>query len=141
MATRSMIGLQAEDGTIEAIYCHYDGYPEYQLHTLRKHFSTPEKVKELMKGGDISSLWSEHNWERQPKEAGPLYYNDRGEETSSRFYNSVGEYSLGAYDCCCEWVYYIDQGGNWNHHQCTSYGEEGSTFVCPQTWELLRTEA
>ena len=130
MATRSMIGLQAEDGTIEAIYCHYDGYPEYQLHTLRKHFSSPEKVRELMKGGDISSLWTAHDWERQPKEEGPLYYNERGESTSSRFYDSVGEYSLGAFDCSCEWVYYVDQGGNWNHHQC----DQGfDSITCPQT--------
>jgi hypothetical protein len=29
MATRSLISKANEDGTIQAIYCHHDGYPEH----------------------------------------------------------------------------------------------------------------
>ena len=34
MSTRSLIGYEKEDGTIEFVYCHCDGYPEHQHHYL-----------------------------------------------------------------------------------------------------------
>ena len=37
MATRSLIGLENQDGSINYVYCHYDGYPEYQLKMLLEH--------------------------------------------------------------------------------------------------------
>jgi hypothetical protein len=45
MSTRSMIGIQQEDGKIEAIYCHYDGYPEGVGQTLADHYQTTDKVE------------------------------------------------------------------------------------------------
>ena len=34
MSTRSIIGFDNGDGTLDAVYCHYDGYPEYMYPTI-----------------------------------------------------------------------------------------------------------
>lgn len=56
MATRSNIGARQENGTIKAIYCHYDGYPEGVGATLAEHYTDPAKVEALLNLGDFSSL-------------------------------------------------------------------------------------
>ena len=56
MSTRSNIGIGKEDGTVDYIYCHYDGYPEGVGQCLRDHYTTPSKIQKLIDGGDISTL-------------------------------------------------------------------------------------
>ena len=58
MATRSNIGARQKDGTIKAIYCHWDGYPESVGATLAEHYTEPEKVERLLDLGNFSSLGS-----------------------------------------------------------------------------------
>jgi hypothetical protein len=59
MGTRSRIGMKLENGTIKSIYCHLDGYPEYVGAILKKHYTNPEKIAQLLELGDISSLGPE----------------------------------------------------------------------------------
>lgn len=54
MSTRSYICKKEEDGTIKAIYCHFDG--DYNSVLLPKYYNTPEKVDALIALGDLSSL-------------------------------------------------------------------------------------
>jgi hypothetical protein len=56
MATRSTIALEYADGTVDQVYCHWDGYLEGVGKTLLEHYMDPFKVRELMDLGDISSL-------------------------------------------------------------------------------------
>lgn len=56
MATRSNIGARQEDGTIKAIYCHWDGYPEGVGATLAEHYTDPAKVEALLNLGDFPSI-------------------------------------------------------------------------------------
>ena len=56
MATRSNIGMKQADGTIKAIYCHWDGYPEGVGATLAEHYKNPAKVEALLNLGDIPNL-------------------------------------------------------------------------------------
>ena len=56
MSTRSFIGIERPDGTVRAIYCQWDGYPEGNGRLLEKHWTKPEKIEKLMDLGDISSL-------------------------------------------------------------------------------------
>jgi hypothetical protein len=44
MATRSRIGIELEDGVIESIYCHWDGYPENNGKILLEHYQDPNKI-------------------------------------------------------------------------------------------------
>ena len=45
-----------KDGSIDSIYCHYDGYPTGVGNTLYKYYSNYDVVKELMNLGDILAL-------------------------------------------------------------------------------------
>lgn len=56
MATRSTIGVLNSDGTVEAVYCHWDGYPEHNGRILVNHYNTESKVRELLSYGGISCL-------------------------------------------------------------------------------------
>ena len=56
MATRSRIAIELPDGSVESIYCHWDGYPEGNGRTLLDHYTLPEKVQDLINLGSISSL-------------------------------------------------------------------------------------
>ena len=56
MATRSNIGILNQDGTVNYIYCHFDGYPEHNGVLLQEHYSTPFKVDQLLALGDLSVL-------------------------------------------------------------------------------------
>jgi hypothetical protein len=56
MSTRSRIGILNDDGSVYSIYCHYDGYTCGVGKCLAAHYTDPEKVRELIELGDISSL-------------------------------------------------------------------------------------
>lgn len=80
MGTRSRIGKQLSDGSILSVYCHYDGYPEFNGRVLRDYFSTNEKVSDLIDGGNMSCTWTNAGWKNETlEENGPLHYTSRGE--------------------------------------------------------------
>jgi hypothetical protein len=56
MATRSTIALEFADGTVEQVYCHWDGYLEHNGEILRDHYSDPFVLRDLIDMGDMSSL-------------------------------------------------------------------------------------
>ena len=113
MATRSRIGIQLADESILSVYCHWDGYPQFNGVKLVKHFNSREKVKELIDGGDISALWTNLDWNNETlPETGPLYYSSRGEDCPPRLdankydYLAEGEEYAYIYTLNNEWVCY-----------------------------------
>jgi hypothetical protein len=56
MATRSTIALEFADGTVEQVYCHWDGYLEHNGKILAEHYSDPFKLRDLIDLGGLSSL-------------------------------------------------------------------------------------
>jgi hypothetical protein len=56
MATRSYIGKLNPDNTVSYIYCHYDGYLKHNGELLNEHYTTEQKVDQLLELGDISFL-------------------------------------------------------------------------------------
>ena len=80
MGTRSRIGIQLKDDSILSVYCHWDGYPSFNGRVLREFYNTPEKVADLINGGNISALHTNAGWNNETlPEVGPLYYTSRGE--------------------------------------------------------------
>ena len=121
MSTRSRIGLELSDRSVISSYCHWDGYPEFNGVKLVENFNTREKVKELIDGGDISSLWTNERWsndllDRHRDVYGPQYYSQRGEDCPPRLdankydYLADGEEYAYIYTLNNEWVCY-------NRHQ------------------------
>jgi hypothetical protein len=56
MATRSTIALEFADGTVEQVYCHWDGYLEHNGKMLLEHYSNPFILRDLIDLGGLSSL-------------------------------------------------------------------------------------
>ena len=56
MGTRSTIALEFADGTVEQVYCHWDGYLAHNGQILFQYYSDPFKLRDLIDLGDISSL-------------------------------------------------------------------------------------
>jgi hypothetical protein len=84
MATRSHIGLRNTDDTVSYIYCHNDGYPSYNGKILAEHYTTVDKVNELLALGDLSSLGenigNKHDWNNPPEGECNTYHRDRGDK-------------------------------------------------------------
>ena len=59
MATRSHIAVKNQEGTVDYIYCHWDGYPQYVGKVLTNHYQDMDRVNALMKLGNLSFLGSE----------------------------------------------------------------------------------
>ena len=96
MGTRSRIGIQLQDESIVSVYCHWDGYPSFNGRVLREHYTTIEQVRDLIDGGNISSLHTNVGWKNEtlPK-TGPQYYTSRGEsikENEPRIDDDITEF-------------------------------------------------
>lgn len=113
MATRSFIARTLDSG-FEGVYCHWDGYPNYNGILLYEHYSDEERLKELMSHGDISVLGTtigeKHAFEDSSFRKDTTFYGrDRGESNVGvkRFCNldEVVEY---ASECGCEFIYLFD---------------------------------
>ena len=112
MATRSRIGVQLKDGSVLSVYCHWDGYPEWNGKKLKEHFNTRQKVSELIDGGDISSLWTDTDWQnKKMEEYRTLYYAERGEEdTAPNFDNSFEAFINGVRESWADYAYLFTNG-------------------------------
>jgi hypothetical protein len=89
MGTRSMIGKLEADGTVTAIYCHWDGYAEGVGLMLMKHYRDVAKVDALMALGDLSSLGAEIG-ERHPFSRHDAFMSDAiSEETYDDLYGNM----------------------------------------------------
>ena len=88
MATRSRIAIELEGGSVESIYCHWDGYPSNNGVLLLENYTDRKKVEGLIALGDISSLdeeveptdGSQHSHASPEKGVTVAYHRDRGEE-------------------------------------------------------------
>jgi hypothetical protein len=84
MGTRSTIALEYADGTVDQIYCHWDGYLDHNGKILAEHYSDPFKLRQLMDLGDMSSLaervGTQHAFEKAPEGECTFYGRDRNEK-------------------------------------------------------------
>ena len=103
MATRSLIGIVEDDGSVRAIYCHWDGYPAGNGALLRDHYKDPDKIRKLISLGSISSLCEEvappqgvkHSYDHPLPNVTVAYMRDRGESEEGNLpykFDSVDAY-------------------------------------------------
>lgn len=116
MGTRSAIGVKLADGSVKAVYCHWDGYPEYNGKILWNHYSEEDKIMQLIKLGDLSSLGEEigtkHKFEDAPFGQCTFYGRDRGEKNvNARKFRDEEEFR-NTFDCGAEY-WYLYNDGNW----------------------------
>lgn len=99
MATTSTIAIQHEDGTVEQISCHWDGYPEHNGKLLLTYWTDPSKISEIMNLGNLSELGQmigEKQDFNSPNQAWCLAYGrDRNEsDTQSLKFANLDEYLI-----------------------------------------------
>jgi hypothetical protein len=78
MSTRSTIALEFADGTVQQVYCHFDGYLCGVGAELRADYSNPFDLAELIAEGDMSCIGSP--------------YTDRGEELNINRFADFTDY-------------------------------------------------
>jgi hypothetical protein len=105
MATRSRIAIQYENGPIESVYCHFDGYPQGVGATLLEHYTDKNKVAALISLGSLSSL-------DQTPVSTVAYHRDRGERLDIKtHYGSISTFFQSDIE---EWGYLFDaKTGEW----------------------------
>ena len=103
MATRSTIALEFADGTVEQVYCHWDGYLEHNGQILLKHYSDPFKLQRLIDLGAISSLGPEigekqdfDKRDTQNDNWSLIYARDRGEDLVKHTFKDYADYKANA---------------------------------------------
>ena len=130
MATRSTIALEFADGTVQQVYCHWDGYLDYNGKLLAEHYTDPFKLRDLIDRGDLSSLGPEigeqhefdcphkygtpeyQAWADAKSEVCTFYGRDRGEEgvSAKRFANFADYKKNHQFE---EYEYILRTDGNW----------------------------
>lgn len=115
MGTRSQIGMELADKTVESVYCHFDGYVEGVGKTLVEHYTDPKKVAMLISHGGMSSLGDEigdkHDFNHREENVCTFYHRDRGEELVTESHKtsaSYAEYEGGGIE-----YLYLFRGGEW----------------------------
>ena len=102
MSTRSTIAI-FENGTINGVYCHFDGYFSGVGATLNEHYTNEEKVRELISQGGIStleaSIGQEHSFNDRPEGQTTFYHRDRGELLRVHTWVSAEKMQEDMYDC------------------------------------------
>jgi len=127
MGTRSRIAVMHGDNC-KSVYCHWDGYLEYNGSILQKHYDSV-KANNLVALGDLSSLKPEigiqhafgyhgteisaEDYEKQFGNMCTFYGRDRGEsnvefQTDTDFESFIDRVQGNG----CEW-YYIMRDGTW----------------------------
>lgn len=126
MATRSAIAVKKADGSVQGIYCHWDGYPANNGKLLMENY-TYEKALQLVALGNLSYLREElgqkHDFDARYKNPGMedphptwcmFYGRDRGEpDQESNTFKTVGEFVDHYLNSWCEYFYFIDKDGQW----------------------------
>jgi hypothetical protein len=123
MATRSAIGIKSEDGTIKAIYCHWDGYPDGVGTGLIQNYNSKEKAEALIALGGFSSLM-----ETLEETKGGVYMDAHYKpQEPARTFTNEGDFFLN-FNSGEEYFYLYTEGKGW------LYSEGGN-------WSGIKTES
>ena len=117
MATRSTIGIKSEDGTIKAIYCHWDGYPEGVGAGLVQFYNSKAQAEALIALGGFSSLMET----LEKTKAGA--YNTASD--SARTFTGEGDW-FENFNAGEEYFYLYTEGTGWRYSQ-------GGNWACLKT--------
>lgn len=105
MGTRSKIGILKSDGKVDAIYCHWDGYPSHNGRILMVDYTKQDKIRKLISLGAISSLY-------ESLDDVVSYYGWREEEQWKETFDNIKEYEK-AYGELWDEYNYLFKDGKW----------------------------
>lgn len=134
MSTRSYICMEIGKNQYKTIYCHFDGYLEYNGKMLTEYYHDRECVEKLLELGDLSILREKidpdpnrpHSFDHheQQKDVCVFYGRDRGDEGAAARIMTMEE--LDDPENWTEYVYIFNRDGEWKY------------FESGQSWKGLR---
>lgn len=156
MATRSSIAVLNDDGTVTAIYCHWDGYIEHNGRVLINHWNSNELVVELITLGDLSSLGNElgvkhefanphaygselHTaWDRRYNHCNTYYGRDRGDRNCEpRHYDNIEQWL----DSEAQEFHYLWTGQEWLVNRYCDRDHHRGHLIFDRVGDLLEADA
>lgn len=119
MSTRSAIGIVNADGTVTAIYCHWDGDLEGVGTTLVEHYTNPDRIHALMTLGDLSvlgaNIGTKQDFSNPDVDTCISYSRDRNEDNAeAQTFISVDQFLKSDTYSWCEF-FYIFENGEWKY--------------------------
>jgi hypothetical protein len=144
MATRSTIAIEAADGTVKQVYCHWDGYLDHNGKILLENYDQA-KTAALVALGSVSSLRKEvgekHDFDENFDRTDPryqwtrFYARDRGEDLDVHEFANFEAYRKDhQYE---EYEYILRSTGEWH---VASYGDEYVPLVDAIAAEMIEKE-
>lgn len=135
--TRSFFGKIDRKGDIEAVYMHYDGYPENMLPLIQKGYSGSKRknVEVVLQNGAGSGL------EADPKKIN--YYND-GTKTLTGNAGSIRDFIGDVKDSWGEFIYlYDERDGKW--YMADTYEDSDlkpafESFLINENYEVIYSD-
>lgn len=134
MSTSALIGIKKDADRFRAVYCHWDGYPEYVGTILYNHYRTKTKVLDLLALGDISQLGERvkpkpadlfgHSFNNPIKYVTVAYARDRGDVKKSSSTFSLNQVKTqGLKNIFVEYLYLFDSETNkWETYEVEKNG-------------------
>lgn len=127
MGTSSAIGMKLDDGTVRAVRCNWDGYPQGAGRLLGEFYRDRAKVEQLLALGFLSSLdenvapepGTAHSWQHPQSGVTVAYHRDRDEPmTAAVNFASRDDYELNGKGCLDASYLYLyechEDHGFWN---------------------------
>ena len=134
MGTRARIGILLPDDSILSVYHHWDGYPEWLGVTLNEQYNTREKIAKLIDGGNMSSCWSDNQFDYEKQEfikndPKPEYYG--GDDERPRLSRNFTQFAFDSKSG--EEYLYLFVDNEWN-------GFSLDHKYSAEDWEILDTK-
>lgn len=131
MGTRSNIGIVNLDNSIDAIYCHWDGFLSYNGKILLQHYTSTDIVNQLMDLGDLSSLneklYSDdskpHTFQNAQDDVCVAYGRERSEsDVDCKTFINIDEFEKYAIGTDAEYQYLFNSG-KWTYRETNRDGK------------------
>lgn len=138
MATRGNIGIVNEDGSITAIYVHWDSYPEYVGKILLNRYNDISIVNQLMLLGDLSILREKlypddskpHTFQTQQEDVCVAYGRERSEsDVDCKIFKDIGDFERFANNSDAEYQYLFEDG-KWTYRNVNKKWKELTEEDC-----------
>lgn len=129
MSTNSIIAKQNKDGSIKAVYCHWDGYLSHNGAILLANYTTEEDVDNLLANGNLSVLAEKctkpegHSYEN-PVDGYCIYYGrDRGETNQNpKDFVNLSEWNMSNWGQEYEYLF-KDGEWFWRPYDCKTFSK------------------
>lgn len=99
MSTRATIAIRRADGFYDAVYLHYDGYPDHTGVILMQNYGNQTEAQTLVRGGDLRCL--------QRETGEPEYFSDGNPTAMMPTNAALIEF---ARNCGANYVYVFEDG-------------------------------